>query len=847
MSKTTTESIPPSLLVSATYDGGKGVVCLKFYEPKSQRIMLLNDSTGHKPYCYSKLSPGELGFLDERSDVVRIDSVKRHDLVNDTDVVLSKIIVEDPLAIGGSAGRSIRDRVSTWESDIKYYENYLYDNDLVVGRYYETSGGTLNPIDEEIPADVQTALKSLLWDRISEDSVVDAEEFREYTEEWADLLNQPIPAIRRLAFDIEVESKEGRMPDPNRPDNPVTAIGFAGSGGFGRVLVLRRKHTPTGDNEMPSGVDVTFYDETQEKEMIRDAIQIITSYPFVLTYNGDDFDMPYLYKRAMRLGIRTDDIPLRVLRDSVTLARGVHIDLYRTLSNRAIQVYAFGNRYREYSLNSVSQALLGAKKINYGMDLNDLNLYQTANYCYNDALLTYRLTSFNNDILMKLLVVISRIAHMPIDDIARVGVSQWIRSLLYYEHRRRRTLIPKREDLDAKTADVRNTAIIKDKKYRGGLVVEPDEGVHFDVTVMDFASLYPSIIKVKNLSYETVRCPHPECKSNMIPDTNHWVCTKRNGLESLIVGSLRDLRVNYYKSLSRNTNLTSEQREQYTVVSQALKVILNASYGVMGAELFPLYFLPAAEATTATGRYIILQTIKQCKARNIRVLYGDTDSLFIKDPTREQKQYVIECAKRDHGVDLEVDKEYRYVVLSSRKKNYVGVTKGGDVHIKGLTGKKSHTPPFIKKLFGEVLGVLSGVKNIDDFKRSKTQVREKIAYWAHRVQNRDIPLEDLAFNIMLNRAPSEYTKTTPQHIKAARLLEGTREIRKGDIISYIKVTSNLGVKPVELARSDEIDAKKYLEFLESTMDQIVSPMGLDFDAIVGKPKQTSLAQFFYSD
>ena len=847
MSKTTTESIPPSLLVSATYDGGKGVVCLKFYEPKSQRIMLLNDSTGHKPYCYSKLSPGELGFLDERSDVVRIDSVKRHDLVNDTDVVLSKIIVEDPLAIGGSAGRSIRDRVSTWESDIKYYENYLYDNDLVVGRYYETSGGTLNPIDEEIPADVQTALKSLLWDRISEDSVVDAEEFREYTEEWADLLNQPIPAIRRLAFDIEVESKEGRMPDPNRPDNPVTAIGFAGSGGFGRVLVLRRKHTPTGDNEMPSGVDVTFYDETQEKEMIRDAIQIITSYPFVLTYNGDDFDMPYLYKRAMRLGIRTDDIPLRVLRDSVTLARGVHIDLYRTLSNRAIQVYAFGNRYREYSLNSVSQALLGAKKINYGMDLNDLNLYQTANYCYNDALLTYRLTSFNNDILMKLLVVISRIAHMPIDDIARVGVSQWIRSLLYYEHRRRRTLIPKREDLDAKTADVRNTAIIKDKKYRGGLVVEPDEGVHFDVTVMDFASLYPSIIKVKNLSYETVRCPHPECKSNMIPDTNHWVCTKRNGLESLIVGSLRDLRVNYYKSLSRNTNLTSEQREQYTVVSQALKVILNASYGVMGAELFPLYFLPAAEATTATGRYIILQTIKQCKARNIRVLYGDTDSLFIKDPTREQKQYVIECAKRDHGVDLEVDKEYRYVVLSSRKKNYVGVTKGGDVHIKGLTGKKSHTPPFIKKLFGEVLGVLSGVQNIDDFKRSKTQVREKIAYWAHRVQNRDIPLEDLAFNIMLNRAPSEYTKTTPQHIKAARLLEGTREIRKGDIISYIKVTSNLGVKPVELARSDEIDAKKYLEFLESTMDQIVSPMGLDFDAIVGKPKQTSLAQFFYSD
>ena len=65
-------------------------------------------------------------------------------------------------------------------------------------------------------------------------------------------------------------------------------------------------------------------------------------------------------------------------------------------------------------------------------------------------------------------------------------------------------------------------------------MIEPIEGVHFDVTVMDFASLYPSIIKVNNLSYETVRCPHEECKENSIPGTAHWACTKKNGLTSLI-------------------------------------------------------------------------------------------------------------------------------------------------------------------------------------------------------------------------------------------------------------------------------------------------------------------------
>ena len=93
-----------------------------------------------------------------------------------------------------------------------------------------------------------------------------------------------------------------------------------------------------------------------------------------------------------------------------------------------------------------------------------------------------------------------------------MGVSQWIRSLLYYEHRKNGILIPKRDELEKRSSKVANESIIKDKKFRGGLVVEPKEGVHFDVTVMDFASLYPSIMKVRNLSYETVRCSHDECK-----------------------------------------------------------------------------------------------------------------------------------------------------------------------------------------------------------------------------------------------------------------------------------------------------------------------------------------------
>ncbi len=840
------ETMSPSMLVSATYDNISKSVVLKFYEPELKKLILWHDETNHKPYCYSRLEPDELDFLQERNDVLEIKQIKKYDLLKDEEIKVSQIIVDNPLSIGGNFGESIKNQIETWESDLKYYENYLYDRGLIVGRYYEVKNGKIEPYDVEISDEVKIALKSLLWDKVDSESMVDAEEFKVFISEWADLLNQPIPRIKRLSVDIEVEAVIGRIPDPKIAEKKVTAIGLKGSDGFDQIFVLKTEGTEEGTNELEPNIRIKFYDLADERKMIEDAFEIIKTFPFVLTYNGDEFDLPYLYNRAERLGVKNSQNPFYMMRDSATLKEGVHLDLYKVLSNRSFQIYAFSQSYTDFSLNSVSKALLGKEKIDYGLEFDELTLYQTANYCYNDALLTYELTSFNKDLLMDLLVIISRIGRLPIDDVARLGVSQWIRSLLYYEHRRRNYLIPKREELQRRSEGVMSDAVIKDKKYRGGLVVEPKEGIHFDVVVMDFASLYPSIIKVRNLSYETVRCTHEECKKNTIPGTNHWACTKKNGLTSMVIGSLRDLRVNYYKSLSKKETLTDDQKQQYTVVSQALKVILNASYGVMGAEIFPLYFLPVAEATTAIGRHTILETIKKCEATGIEVLYGDTDSLFLKKPTPEQIKVVIEQAKKDHGVDLEIDKTYRYCVLSNRKKNYLGVTKSGKVDVKGLTGKKSHTPAFIKNLFYELVDILSKVQTMDDFVKAKQDISEKISTCGKKVEAKEIPLEDLTFNVMLSKAPSEYVKTIPQHIRAAKQLESIREIKKGDKISFIKILNKPGVKPVELAKKEEIDSKKYMEFMESTLEQITSSMDLDFDTMLGKPKQTGLDEFFWS-
>lgn len=842
-----TQELDPSLLVSAMYDGESKRIILKFYDPTNQRIYLWYDNSGHKPYCYAKLQPDELSSLKEklkdRKDIHAIESEEKIDLLNDRQIVLTKIIAEDPLAIGGTpTEKSVRNLVEAWEADIKYHENYLYDRGFIVGTYYAIKNNNVLQHSYKVIEQVELALKSLVWEKITESvGKDDNSESHKYITNWAKLLNQPIPEIKRAALDIEVVSEEERIPDTKRADNKVIAVSFVGSDNLNEVYLLKHTNSHDGENKLEPNIKIEFYDD--EKELLRAVFNRILDYPFIITFNGDDFDMPYLYNRALNLGISKNEIPLILQRSMVTLKHGVHIDLYRTFSNRSIQIYAFNHKYSEHTLNAISECLINESKINFDGSIAELPLYELARYCHNDSRLTLKLTSFSNDLLMKLLVVISRVGRMSIDDISRFGVSQWIRSMLYFEHRKQNILIPRREELQIK-GQASSPALMKDKKYRGGFVVAPQVGVHFNVMVLDFASLYPSIIKVYNLSYDTVRCVHDECKSNIIPETDHWVCKKRKGIESLLIGSLRDLRVNYYKHLSKDKSLSSNEKDLYSIISQALKVILNASYGVMGAEIFPLYCLPVADATASVGRYTITKTIEKCKALGIEVVYGDTDSLFLKGPLKSQIESVANWAKKELSVDLDIDKQYRYVAFSERKKNYLGVQEDGNVDVKGLTGKKSHTPPFIRNAFYAVIDILSMVNTEADFEDAREKIKKILKDNAARLKSREIPLIELAFNVMVGKSPDEYKKTIPQHIRAAAMLEksGRKEVKAGDIVSYIKTTTPSSVKPIELAKSDEIDTQKYLECMESTFDQILSALGYEFDMILGASK---LEDFFF--
>jgi DNA polymerase I len=870
----------PLLLLSSVYSGEEKKVYLKFYDSESNSIYFWRDREDHQPYCYTKLEhETAMKEIIEKEPKYTMKRQTRRDVIADEDIEVVKIIAPDPLSIGGNEN-SIRERkiFPCWEADIKYHENYLYDLKLIAGAYYKRIGNTIERFDRQISEKVNSMLTNLLWDKIRETGE-EGKDYREYIRNWALLLNQPIPQLKRVALDIEVESEEGKMPNPRDHDRRVTAVAFAGSDGFRRVLVLT-------DNIDSDGTD--FISEAEqcrtEKELILKAFDIINTYPILLTFNGDDFDLPYLYARSQDPTIDPSNgvvipksrVPIVVKRDSfirrgaqaepVSIRHGIHLDLFRTFQNRSIQIYAFSRLYTDYSLNSISDALLHETKMEFDGEIGDLPVQKLAEYCLKDADLTLRLSTFNDNLLIKLLVVISRIGRLPIDDVSRFGVNQWIRGILYYEHRLRNELIPNREELEKK-GKASTTAIIKEKKYRGGLVVEPTPGIHFNVVVLDFASLYPSIIKVHNLSYETINCVHHECEATgRIEGTEHWICRKRKGLASLLIGSLRDLRVSYYKHLSKDKTIPVEERQLYNVVSQAIKVILNASYGVMGAEIFPLYCLPVAEVTAAIGRDTIKRTIDKCVELGIQVVYGDTDSLFLKNPTPTGIEEVSIWAKNELGVDLEMDKEYRYVAFSDLKKNYIGVLKDGTVEVKGLTGKKSHTPPFIRKAFRETLDILGNVNSEHDFASAKEKIRNIVRNSTRSLEAHQIPLADLVFNVMIGKAPKDYGRKIgtsqklddksgrvpehrmlPQHIKAARLLPNWESIRGGHIISFVKTKGSDGVKPLDIAKPEDIDNEKYIEAMESTFDQILSALNVDFRQAAEQPHQKRIDELFWNN
>jgi len=858
------ENLERGLLLDVDYDGGQNKAYCKFYDLDNDEIKIWLDTTNHEPYCLSKDPISELKTVTYTEEINkskhtkklidydgfnRFEEITRFDLLSDKQIPMTKIYGKTPTNIGGS-GINIKNILGengkkAWEADIRYHLNYIFDTQLIPGLIYRIKNGKLEKINyEQTTDDLKKMAEEMRLIFKNE-----APEMREFADKFIDIFLTPIPDVKRLAMDIEVNlgERDFRIPDPRQANQEIISVSFVGSDGLKLVYMLDREGFKFTKLHKKFPDDAKLYFFKSEKELLIESFRLIWEYPVLITFNGDNFDLNYMFHRAESLKIKRDLNPIHVKRGFGILSKaecdlrlGIHIDIFNFFFNRSISGYAFGGAYESASLNAISDALLGKKKYEHEEEIHEMEYDILSWYNLKDSLLTLELTKFNNSLVWNLMIILCRMTKMPIHEMVRRQISTWIQNIFYFEHRRKEFLIPRRSEISEMKRGGLMMSKANDEKFQGAYVISPVPGIHFDVVVMDFASLYPSIIKEYNLSYETVLCPHQDDLDNLVKGTPYHICTHKMGIFTYVVGFFRDIRVKYFKPKSSDKKLTEKQRNYYETIQQALKVFINGSYGVFGSQNFPLFCLPVAESTTGIGQYSIKQTINKAEQLGVKVLYGDTDSVFLLNPSKTQMKNISEWSKKELDLDLEEEKTYQFLALSQRKKNYVGIYKDTKyVDIKGLVAKKKNTPDFIKAIFFELLEILKEITNNEEFKQAKQRIIELVREGLKKIGKPDaFNLEDYAINIALQKKLSDYNKVMPQHVGAAIELKKVtgKDYQKGETISIIKTKGSGGAKALELAKLQDIDTAKYRELLKSALEQVLDALGISFEEIKGIKK-----------
>ncbi|WP_306305605.1 DNA polymerase domain-containing protein [Metallosphaera hakonensis] len=246
---------------------------------------------------------------------------------------------------------------------------------------------------------------------------------------------------------------------------------------------------------------------------------------------------------------------------------------------------------------------------------------------------------------------LTEISGLPLDQLSMASMGYRVEWLLMRQAKKFNELIP-------------NRAERKYDSYRGGLVIEPKPGLHEDVVVLDFSSMYPSIMIKYNIGPDTL--VSGECDDCWTaPEVGYKFRKDVDGFYRSILNFLIEERRKAKEELNRATDEYEKRRLDER--QRALKIMANTMYGYMGWLGARWYSREGAEAVTAWGREIIMNAAKVAKEFGYDVIYGDTDSIFVKGDMHSLDRLVQSIiGKLD--LEIKIDKKYKKVFFTENKK-----------------------------------------------------------------------------------------------------------------------------------------------------------------------------------
>ncbi|KAI1417715.1 hypothetical protein F5Y13DRAFT_201274 [Hypoxylon sp. FL1857] len=348
---------------------------------------------------------------------------------------------------------------------------------------------------------------------------------------------------------------------------------------------------------------------------------------------------------------------------------------------------------------------------------------------------------------------------------------------------------PKAEEHDEDAVESK-----KKDKYKGGLVFEPERGLYDKfVLVMDFNSLYPSIIQEFNICFTTV-----DRSSLGDEDAVPEVPTQQEqGILPKLIATLVSRR-RAVKSLMKDKNATPEQLATWDIKQLALKLTANSMYGCLGYDKSRFYARPLAVLTTYKGREILRSTKELAESKALQVIYGDTDSVMINanvdsvaDALKVGQEFKKAVNERYRLLEIDIDNVFRRILLQAKKKyaaiNLVEVPGGKFVEkmeVKGLDMKRREYCALSKEISSRILNeILSG----DETEVSVQRIHEYLREIAGKMREHSIPVAKYIIYTQLGKAPKEYPNadSMPQVQVALREIARGKNIRRGDVISYV--------------------------------------------------------------
>ncbi len=557
------------------------------------------------------------------------------------------------------------------------------------------------------------------------------------------------PNLRITAFDIEVYASAG-TPKPDR--DPVIIIGVT-------------------DNVAGEVIQFKAEDKTDHR-VIGEFIDYMKNFDpdIVIGYNSNGFDWPYLIDRSKHLGLKLDvgrrigSIPRTSTYGHISIAGRLNVDLYD-----------FAEEIPEVKVKTLENIAdyLGVMKKDERIliDYIDIPRYWDdpskreilLKYNEDDVVSTYGL----GEKFLPFAIQLSNITGLPLDQVGAASVGFRLEWYLMREAYRYGELVPNRVERPYES-------------YRGAVVLKPVKGIHEYIAVLDFSSMYPNIMIKYNVGPDTIvrgeKCD-PN-KHNIAPEVGHCFQKEPEGFFKRVLQTLLSVR----KKLKSEMKKYPPTSYEYRVLNErqkAVKVLANATYGYMGWVGARWYCRECAEAVTAWGRQTIKTAIKMAEELGLKVIYGDTDSLFVTYD-KEKVEKLIKRIEEELGFEIKIDKVYKRVFFTEAKKRYVGLLEDGRIDIVGFEAVRGDWAEIAKEVQEKITEILLKERSVE---KAVDYVRKVVA----DLKAGKIPLEKLVIWKTLSKRPEEYTVDAPHVVAARKLIRAGIKVSVNDKIGYVIV------------------------------------------------------------